>query len=233
MIWVVWKMDWEICLPIAVSKATTLKEIRDTVLRIPLLNSREKAFIYNVCKKKLGKKLTNKDIHDITVALHKAQEHNASRARLHNLGVDMRSSRDSGRVFYLCSWHNKPAKDHAKYQGKIYVDRYWRSATNNDYRIGAYIRNHNIVTVQDIIKEPVYLLTRPYCRHRFIPLDNSEVLSNSLNKVKEIHSEGRMLSKKGDYRARHYMHRYHIHKALGDMDSARADMFLYKKRMGN
>lgn len=226
-------MDWEIRLAIAVSKSRTLKELRDTVLSIPLLNSREKAFIFNVCKKKLGRKLSNKDIHDITVAYHKAVEHNNSRARLHNLGVDMRSSRDSGRVFYLLSWHNKPATDHAPYQGKIYVDKYWKSVTNDNHKIRSYIRNHNTLTVQDIIKEPVYMLTRPYCRHRFIPLDNSEVLNNSLNKVKELHNEGRMLSKKGDYRARHLMHRYHIHKALGDMDSARADLFLYKKRMGN
>lgn len=30
-------------------------------------------------------------------------------------------------IFYLCSYHEKPAEGHKDYQGKIYVDQSWRT----------------------------------------------------------------------------------------------------------
>lgn len=99
-------------------------------------------------------------------------------------------------VFYLCSVHTGPAADHKEWQGKIYVDRYWRSVmegarcTADQIRgVGAYIKNHNILAIQDVVNHKPYLVTRPYCRHYFIPLSTVEVLGSSLNRILKEHPE--------------------------------------------
>lgn len=88
-------------------------------------------------------------------------------------------------IFYCCSWHSQPAEGHKDYQGKIYVDRYWRQKTPQrmHYSVSSYIRNHSTITVQDAMGEPIWLLTRPYCKHYFIPIQTKEVLTNSANKI--------------------------------------------------
>ena len=105
-------------------------------------------------------------------------------------------------VFYLCSVHTGPAEDHKEWQGKIYVDRYWRSVmegarcTADQIRgVAAYIKNHQILTVQEVVNHKPYLITRPYCRHFFIPLSTVEVLGSSLNKILKEHPEAHTKSK--------------------------------------
>lgn len=90
-------------------------------------------------------------------------------------------------VFFVCSKHRKPAEDHKDYQGKIYVDRFWRTKLDLDMqkKVAAYIKNHNILTVQYITGEPVYMTTRPYCKHYFIPVSTDYVLHASYKKVVE------------------------------------------------
>ena len=94
---------------------------------------------------------------------------------------------DEDQIFFICSQHEKPAKDHADYQGKIYVDRFWRQKVSdeNRYAVLSYIRNHNVLTVQEIMGSPVYLITRPNCKHFFIPLGTDEVLHSSIKKIRE------------------------------------------------
>ncbi len=90
-------------------------------------------------------------------------------------------------VFFVCSKHSKPAEDHKDYQGKIYVDRFWRTKLDltMQKKVEAYIKNHKVLTVQYIIGEPVFMTTRPYCKHYFIPVPTSTVLSSSYRKVVE------------------------------------------------
>lgn len=92
-------------------------------------------------------------------------------------------------IFYICSVHQKPAEDHKDYQGQIFVDRFWRQKVKGTdyYAVLSYIKNHNTVTVQQIMKKPVYLTTRPNCKHFFIPLDTYTVLHNSQKKLAEKH----------------------------------------------
>lgn len=86
-------------------------------------------------------------------------------------------------IFYMCSSHSKPAKDHADYQGKIYVDRYWRkycTGTAPEWLIAAvedFIQKNEILTVQKVMGPPVWLGTRPFCRHVFIPVNTLSVLT--------------------------------------------------------
>lgn len=99
-------------------------------------------------------------------------------------------------VFYLCSYHEKPAAGHKEFQGRIYVDRFWKSTVEEKPElwwlidpIRAYIKNHGIMTVQEVTDSEPYLITRPYCRHFFVPLNTWDVLTSSLSSIKRDHPE--------------------------------------------
>lgn len=86
-------------------------------------------------------------------------------------------------IFYVCSKHVAPAKDHKDWQGKIYVDRYWRAilkSTGTDWlipQVERYIADNDIRTIQWVMGPPVWLTTRPYCKHWFAPVLTSTVLT--------------------------------------------------------
>lgn len=105
--------------------------------------------------------------------------------KLHSIRAILDSADKEMSIFFMCSSHTKSAEDHKPYQGKIFVDRFWRTKVpGNKYRaVYSYIRNHNTITVQDIMKAPVYLFTRPNCRHYLIPVPLSTVLNSSPKKV--------------------------------------------------
>lgn len=92
-------------------------------------------------------------------------------------------------IFYLCSTHVNPAKDHADWEGKVYVSEDWEDRVSPDQhsQVGAYIRNHKVQTVQWVTGEPVYLVTRPNCKHYFIEVDVEEVLGSSVKKLLKAH----------------------------------------------
>ena len=89
-------------------------------------------------------------------------------------------------LFFLVSKHDDCAKDHEEYQGKIYVNENWRSMTK-DPMVAMYISTNRIRTFQWVTGKPVYMITRPYCRHYFREVSASEVLSNSVNALLNKH----------------------------------------------
>jgi len=102
-------------------------------------------------------------------------------------GLIRAALREPGQIFFICSVHEKPAEDHKDYQGLIYVDRFWRTKVSGRdfYPVLSYIKNHGVATVQEIMGAPVFLTTRPNCKHYFIPLDTVSVLGSSARKIKE------------------------------------------------
>ena len=92
-------------------------------------------------------------------------------------------------IFYLCSTHINPAKDHADWEGKIYVSEDWEERVSSDQhsQVAAYIRNKHIRTVQWVTGEPVWLITRPNCKHFLIEVPVEEVLSSSVKKLLKNH----------------------------------------------
>lgn len=109
-------------------------------------------------------------------------------------------------IFYLCSYHKDCAEDHVDYQGKIYVSEDWE-ARCYDYdrkRIAAYIRNHDCKTIEWVLGEPVYLLTRPNCRHYFTEMSVDEVLHSSVKKLLKKYD---MISESGERSDSYYMYR--------------------------
>lgn len=93
-------------------------------------------------------------------------------------------------VFYLVSSHQHPQPAHAELQGKLLVDRFWKSklaaAGFDTTSVAKYIRNRKIHTVQWAMGEPCYLLTRPNCRHYLIPVATKYALSHSLGDIRKL-----------------------------------------------
>lgn len=128
---------------------------------------------------------------DLVQTLGKIERRTSSRKQRESIRDTFARARDvgsdqSGRfpmIFYACSSHSKPAKDHADYQGKIYVDRYWRKYCTGmmpEWLIAAvedFIQKNEIISIQKIMGPPVWLCTRPFCRHKFYPINTLTVLT--------------------------------------------------------
>ena len=102
-------------------------------------------------------------------------------------GMKIQRGREDPVVFYLVSSHQKPQPAHKDLQGKVLVDYYWRDTLEGDDRIGLvgkYVRNRKIRTVQWAMGEPHYLLVRPNCAHRLIPLKTDDVLTMDIKSLK-------------------------------------------------
>ena len=102
-------------------------------------------------------------------------------------GMKLQRGREDPIVFYLVSWHQKPQPAHKDLQGKVLVDYYWKDTLEGDERIGLvrkYVRNRKIRTVQWAMGEPHYLLTRPNCKHRLIPLRTDDVLTLDIKSLR-------------------------------------------------
>lgn len=85
-------------------------------------------------------------------------------------------------VWYLVSYHGDCAKDHEPWQGRIYIDENWRSICNAGETeiIENLIQMYQVRTFQWVIGRPVWLITRPNCRHYFKKLYTSTVMKNTV-----------------------------------------------------
>jgi len=112
----------------------------------------------------------------------------------------------AGNIFYITSFYGDCAPDHADYQGKIYVDEDWQSIApkNRIEEIDQYIKANKIMTVQEVMDGPVYLTTRPNCRHYFQYISIDEVLgikdNNDLNNKRKEYD----LNANGKYKPEKY-----------------------------
>lgn len=87
-------------------------------------------------------------------------------------------------IFYLCSWHGDSAKDHAEWQGKLYYDRFWRRYIKNaslKYEVRSFINDNGLKSMQWVTNRPVWLITRPNCRHYFGRVSINEAFSESVD----------------------------------------------------
>lgn len=170
------------------------KGLRNIVNSYPGLNKNERYMIYReayvLCRaskhsdewyKKLGKRETYDNILRV---IRKADKN----VKLRSKRKKTRASLDEkNNIFFLCSVHNKCRELHKPLQGKIYVDRFWRTKVSGDeyYAVLSYIKNHKVMTVQESMQEPFWLTTADYCKHYFIPIPTGTVLHNSVRKIAE------------------------------------------------
>jgi len=84
---------------------------------------------------------------------------------------------DEKNIFFVCSRHQNPAKDHAEYQGKLYYSEKWAERTKDEH-IARYIKSHRgLKSVEEVCYNTPYLVTRPNCKHTLKPVRASTVLS--------------------------------------------------------
>jgi hypothetical protein len=108
----------------------------------------------------------------------------------------------AGVVFYLCSYLQDCADDHAPFQGKLYVVENWRQLARPQYHadIQQAIQNKNIqgfywaTEWKNGNQDGPALTTRPNCRHVMRPMPITQVITKSTN---EMLVEQRM--KRGKY----------------------------------
>lgn len=197
----------------------TAKLLRSKIGQFEGLNKFEKYRIYSACygTARVGKHkgwekrfATNKVFDEMFKACRGA----FSAARMREKKAVLKEEMDGGEtIFFLCSSHRNSAPDHEPYQGKMYIDRFWRGKVDGkDYRaVLLYVRNHDVQTVQEILGDPVYLTTRPYCKHYFIPIPTATVLGSS---VRKIRSELEKKKKTTDYRQEYYEVRTAVYTEL-------------------
>lgn len=86
-------------------------------------------------------------------------------------------------IFYLCSWHGDSAIDHADYQGKLYYDRFWRHYIKSETlkrKVQSFIDKNKLKSLQWVTNKPVWLITRPNCRHYLERVSINEAFTDSV-----------------------------------------------------
>lgn len=126
----------------------------------------------------------------------------ATRTNLQNVALNnlLDASRGLGIIFHLCTFFNDSAPDHAKWQGKTYVLENWKNYITDEEeikRIEEFIKKEDIRTLEWVIDKPVYMTTRPNCRHSFIAIDLEQAI-NYRQTLKDLNL------KKGTYKADNY-----------------------------
>lgn len=197
----------------------TARMLKAKIGQFENINKFEKAHIYSACYDvaRIGKHngweqrfATNKVFDN----MYKTCRAVSSAARLRKRKAVLREELSNGEtIFFLCSTHHKPAPDHEAYQGKIYVDRYWRGKIGGgQYRaVLSYIKNHSVGTVQNIVGEPIYLTTRPYCKHYFIPIETDTVLGSSVRSLQNRYNRTRTVE---EYRQEYYAVRTAVYSEM-------------------
>lgn len=70
--------------------------------------------------------------------------------------------KDTEACFWICSKHKDSADDHKNWQGEMYFNTLCK-----DPRAIEYAKKHKLASAQWVMGSPVYLCTRPNCRHYF------------------------------------------------------------------
>lgn len=132
----------------------------------------------------------------------------SSRTVIQNLATEkLNNSTDQlGIIFYLASEHSDCADDHANYQGKIYVKRNWETIIKQAElvpRIREFINSKQLMAIEDVMEKPIWLTTRPNCRHYFIPITIKQALGNITELKQTLKTK-----KPGDYSKKNVKENY-------------------------
>lgn len=200
--------------------------IKNALGNCTVLDNKEKNILFKYFRNLAKTPVGAHQIPDAVKAVNRAERASDARRKKKAIQNTLRENRGQRLpvVFYLCSYHEKCAKDHRDFQGKIYVDRYWKDAVLQYHELAwliepieDYIKNNQVLTVQYITKNKPYLITRRYCKHFFIPVNTWTVLTSSLQEVKREHPEavrGTGSKSNKQYRQDYYKLKDDIRKGL-------------------
>lgn len=135
----------------------------------------------------INKKHLNENMHTVSF---KEQRKQVGLEKQAFIMSDIQANRLNNKWFYLCSSHSDSAKDHKDYQGKVYIDE-----NCDDYDCLMLANQYKMRSYQWVIGKPVWMVTRPNCRHYFRALSYEEVKGHS---YKELIDKYNMHRKVGD-----------------------------------
>lgn len=104
------------------------------------------------------------------------------------------------RIFYLCSWHGDCAQDHVEWQGKLYYDRFWRRHVKDketQVRVLDFIQSTGMMSLQWVTNKPVWLITRPNCRHYFEQVTIKEAFAKDAEELLDERGMKRQYGERG------------------------------------
>lgn len=84
--------------------------------------------------------------------------------------------------FWIVSWHGDCAEDHEEWQGRLYYDEKWRSFVKGSAEraaVESIISSKGMKSLQWAMGRPVWLITRPNCRHYAEPVTIDEASSST------------------------------------------------------
>lgn len=119
---------------------------------------------------------------------YKEQRHQIGEEKQAYIISELNVNRLQKKWFYLCSSHADSAKDHAPYQGKVYIDD-----NCDDEKCLALARMYHMQSYQWVLGKPVWMVTRPNCRHYFKALTYSEVAGHSYQWLIDEHKMSRKI----------------------------------------
>lgn len=91
--------------------------------------------------------------------------------------------------FWIVSWHGDCAEDHEAWQGRLYFDSAWKSFVPQGEResVEAVIRSRGMKSIQWAMGRPVWMITRPNCRHYAEPVSADEAMKKTDSEILESH----------------------------------------------
>lgn len=98
------------------------------------------------------------------------------------------------KAFCLCSRHDDCAKDHLPYQGKLYVKK-WALRYPE---IKEWCQSRDVKTVEWVTGKPVWMTTRPNCRHFFAEITAEEAMGEQLAWLLKKHGMDRAVGTRGN-----------------------------------
>lgn len=105
-----------------------------------------------------------------------------SESKTKEMAKALEDNRKQEKVFYIASSHKDCAQDHLDFQGRIYYDEKWESVIKDDKlkeKVRHFIEVNKLKSFQWVVDKPVFLITRPNCRHYFKELPVKEVLGKT------------------------------------------------------
>lgn len=100
----------------------------------------------------------------------------------------IRYGANAGLIFYMVDSFADCAKDHQKFQGKLY----YNARIKLPAEAKEYIQKHNLLSMQEVSENEPYLTTRPNCRHAFHVVPTGQILKGNVDKYKEDFTYGKM-----------------------------------------
>ena len=162
------------------NKRDTLRDVKKEILRVRL-NDDEKnemwkfALMFHkhciaAAARVVDEGIRAKNVYTVlrkdTPILEHQKNELANRVEYRSKMSELRKAFQDSDKFYYCTAHKNCAAGHRDYQGKVY---YRRLDNYSDAEMD-FIRENDLMAVEDVVDRPVWLVTRPNCKHKLVPV---------------------------------------------------------------